>query len=334
MNERRARTVILTLLLTFFSAMCKVSAAEASGTIHINVFGVVVPSSAPIQRNGNLYTFTADISEAIQIEANDIVVDGAGHTVQGGGIGTGIVVGNAPDLPTVYNVTLKNMKVTSFHGGILLRYCLNCSILGVNITLITSEGISVYGSSNNKVVGNHVSAQTASIRLDQAHNNNISRNNVTDSFDGVEIWSSQNNSMVENNITGNNWGIRLTDSSNNRIYHNNFSNNTSHFYLDNEGEDTWDDGFPSGGNYWSDYTQKYPNATETDQSGIWNTPYVLDSNNKDNYPIVPEFSSLLIMPTSMTATLLAVAFVRSQKRKSSCAQALSPKGIDQRAENY
>jgi len=84
---------LLGLLLTFFSAMCKISAVEASGTIHINVFGVVVSSSAPIQRNGSLYTFTADISEAIQIEANDIIVDGAGHTVQGSGTGTGTIVG-------------------------------------------------------------------------------------------------------------------------------------------------------------------------------------------------------------------------------------------------
>jgi parallel beta-helix repeat protein len=323
MNERLARIVILGLLLIFFSAMCNVSAAETSGTIHINVFGVVVPSSAPIQRNGSLYTFTADVSEAIQIEANDIVVDGAGRTVQGTGTGTGIIVGNPPDLPIVYNVTLRNMRITSFQGGILLRYCLNCSILGVNITLITSEGISVYQSSNGKVAGNQVSAQTASIRLDQAHNNNISRNNATDSYDGVEIWSSQNNSIVENNITGNSWGIRLSDSSNNKIFHNNFFNNTHQVYLDNEGKDIWDDGFPSGGNYWSDYREKYPNATETDNSGLWNTPYVLDINNRDNYPIIPEFSTLPIMPVFLAATLLAAATVWSQKRKSTRAQQFS-----------
>jgi len=320
MNKRLVLIVALGLLLTPFTVRHGVRGAETSGTIYINTFGVVVPSSAPIQRNGSLYIFTADISEAIQVQADDIVVDGAGHTVQGTGIGTGIIVGNPPDLPTVHNVTLKNMRIKSFQGGILLRYCLSCSILEVNIALVTSEGISVYQSSNNKVAGNHVSAQTASIRVDQAHNNRISGNNATDSYDGIEIWSSSNNSIVENNITGNSWGIRLSDSSNNRIYHNIFFNNTHQVYLENEGEDIWDDGFPSGGNYWSDYREKYPNATETDHSGLWNTPYVLDSNNKDNYPIVPEFSSFLIMLVSLIATLLAAATVWSPKRRSSRAR--------------
>jgi parallel beta-helix repeat protein len=136
----------------------------------------------------------------------------------------------------------------------------------------------------------------------------------------LEIWCSQNSSIIENNITDNDWGIRLSDSSNNRIYHNSFINNTNPVILDNEGLDVWDDDFPSGGNYWSDYTEKYPNATETDHSGLWNTPYVLDSNNRDNYPIVPEFSSFLIVPASFVATLLAAAIIWNQKRKCSRAK--------------
>jgi len=320
MNKKLVLAIVLQLLFTCFTVMHLVRGAEASGTIYIDTFGVVVPSSAPVQRNGSLYTFTADINEAIQVQADDIVVDGVGHTVQGTGTGTGIVVGNYPDLPTVHNVTLRNMSVKAFQGGILLRYCLDCSISEVNITLVGGEGISVYQSSNNIIDQNHVRAQTAGIRIDQANNNSISRNDVTDSYDGIEIWSSQNNSIVENNITGNSCGIRLSDSSNNRIYNNNFINNTNPVILDNEGLDVWDDGFPSGGNYWSDYTEKYPNATETDHSGLWNTPYVLDSNNRDNYPVVPEFSSFLIMPASFIATLLAAANIWNQKRKSSRAK--------------
>jgi len=49
---------------------------------------------------------------------------------------------------------------------------------------------------------------------------------------------------------------------------------------------TWDNGYPSGGNYWSDYQTNYPTAAEIDGSGIWNTPYVIDSNNRDNYPLM------------------------------------------------
>ena len=34
------------------------------------------------------------------------------------------------------------------------------------------------------------------------------------------------------------------------------------------------------GNYWSDYFIRYPNASEVDSSGVWNTPYFFtDSSN-------------------------------------------------------
>jgi len=74
----------------------------------------------------------------------------------------------------------------------------------------------------------------------------------------------------------------------------------------------WDDG-ASKGNYWSDYEERYPNATEIDGSGIWNTQYIIDTNNQDNYPLVPEFPSFLILALSMAAaTLLAVIAYRSK----------------------
>jgi hypothetical protein len=54
----------------------------------------------------------------------------------------------------------------------------------------------------------------------------------------------------------------------------------------------WDDS--KEGNYWSDYVTRYPNATEIDGSGIWDTTYVISENNQDSYPLmspvaIPEF---------------------------------------------
>jgi hypothetical protein len=54
----------------------------------------------------------------------------------------------------------------------------------------------------------------------------------------------------------------------------------------------WDNGYPSGGNYWSDYLTKYPNAAENDSSGIWNTPYVINASNTDRYPLMAPFHTL------------------------------------------
>jgi hypothetical protein len=48
----------------------------------------------------------------------------------------------------------------------------------------------------------------------------------------------------------------------------------------------WDNGFPSGGNYWNGYA-----STEIDSSGIGNSTYAIDSNNSDRYPLIKPFNS-------------------------------------------
>jgi hypothetical protein len=52
----------------------------------------------------------------------------------------------------------------------------------------------------------------------------------------------------------------------------------------------WDDGYPSGGNYWSDYRgvdlYSGPYQNETGSDGIGDTPYVIDENNVDHYPLM------------------------------------------------
>jgi hypothetical protein len=70
------------------------------------------------------------------------------------------------------------------------------------------------------------------------------------------------------------------------FFHNNFVDNTIQVYIfnPNYGDiygNIWDDGYPSGGNYWSDFLTRYPSALEIDASGLWDTPYVIDSNNTD-----------------------------------------------------
>jgi parallel beta-helix repeat protein len=82
------------------------------------------------------------------------------------------------------------------------------------------------------------------------------------------------------------WGGVFTQY--NMIFHNNFIGNTRQALSDAQASSQWDDGYPSGGNYWSDYNGKdllsgpFQNVTGSD--GIGDTPYVIDANNRDRFP--------------------------------------------------
>jgi nitrous oxidase accessory protein NosD len=89
-----------------------------------------------------------------------------------------------------------------------------------------------------------------------------------------------------------------------QVYHNNFYNlgrNTMFLMTNMNATDAdfppWDNGYPSGGNYWSDYTTRYPNATEIDDSGIGDIPYNVtigpftpNLTVLDRYPLLSPFN--------------------------------------------
>jgi len=82
--------------------------------------------------------------------------------------------------------------------------------------------------------------------------------------------------------------------SGNRICHNNFHSNT-HQVDSAASTNVWDDGYPSGGNYWSDYAGidlhngVYQN--ETDSDWIGDSSFAIDQNNTDRYPLMHPFAS-------------------------------------------
>jgi parallel beta-helix repeat protein len=126
-----------------------------------------------------------------------------------------------------------------------------------------------------------------------ANNVHITDLTIVDGAYGILIVSS-NNTISENDVTNNGCGIcfsGLGGSGKNTVYHNSFINNTNQVILTSGSAGVWDNGYPSGGNYWSDYATRYPNTAEIDNSGLWNTPYVIDPNNKDNYPLMSPWSS-------------------------------------------
>jgi nitrous oxidase accessory protein NosD len=112
-------------------------------------------------------------------------------------------------------------------------------------------------------------------------------------------------------VTRNNIGIELIYSKNNTIYHNNVEENNNSVAIIGSYFNIWDDG--ALGNYWSDY-----NGTDANHDIIGDTPYVIDANNIDRYPLMTPYTAPFIIPESSSfltilfamATLLIVVFHR------------------------
>jgi parallel beta-helix repeat protein len=200
------------------------------------------------------------------------------------------------------NNTISENRITrNTVDGINLFGSLNASIQKNVIADNNETGINFFDTRNNKIVANTITGTTGfGIRFwFHSSGNEILQNQVATNGVGILIEDSYENNIVGNTLTENNdWGLRFEgDQNNNIIYQNNFVNNKASEGLQVSipgiwsidgmkpgGGNVWDNG--ATGNYWSDYTTRYPNATEIDGSGIGNTPYYINENNMDRYPLM------------------------------------------------
>jgi parallel beta-helix repeat protein len=317
------KIILLSFIFLLFSTVAIIGFLRpvvAGETIYIRFDGSV-EGTDKIQRDGNVYTFTDNIFDSIVVERNNTIVDGAGYTLQGTGSEYGMSMRN------INNVTIKNVQIRSFRVAIDLDSTSGSVICGNNITDNPVGGIAFWKSSNNTVSENYIAKGWAGIYLQgsmliSSDYNSIVRNCITNnSHNGIFLYGCFNR-IAGNNITNNGNGIGIyappwtSGASNNMVYHNNFVNNTRQIFTERgfmipDSINIWDDG--AKGNYWSDYEERYPNATEIDGSGIWDTPYVIDENNQDNYPLVPEFPTCTA--TLLILIVLTVAIVIYKRRQ-------------------
>ena len=151
-------------------------------------------------------------------------------------------------------------------------------------TVITGSkvGIYLFNTSSDKVVNNTITGTRPPTR---------------DSDTAGIYVNAESNEITGNNLINNSIGVHIYWGGKNTIYHNNFINNSqqawdSHFDpFGRSYANSWDNGLPSGGNYWSDYKASYPDATQTGNSGSWNISYKIQSNDADNYPLIEPYTT-------------------------------------------
>jgi len=265
-------------------------------TIYIRADGSIEPDTAPISTVDNItYILTDNIvrdfptePSAITVERSNIIIDGNGYILQGfwTHAGTGIYLSGRS------NVTIKNTQVTDFSLAIHAIYSSNLTLTGNNASDNWS-GICCQNCSNVVLANNTASDNTYGIWLRwESNNNTIVDNNASKNYYGIAIETgSSDNICVGNNASTNEYGIRFYNAGNNIVYHNDFIDNTQPVYITPSSHDNvWDNGYPSGGNYWSDYTgvDEYsgPNQDQPGSDGIGDTQYTIDANNTDTYPLM------------------------------------------------
>jgi parallel beta-helix repeat protein len=151
----------------------------------------------------------------------------------------------------------------------------------------------------NNVTIKNIQIIGAGIHLVGANNNTIFGNLIANNHHGIGFYGESNyNKIIGNTLMDNERGIYFSQSYNNSIYDNSFINNTRQVY-DSVWEQPW---YPqllsvnfwdncTTGNYWSNY-----NGTDTNGDGIGETPYVIDQNNQDNYPLMDKIEIPVIPP--------------------------------------
>ncbi len=184
--------------------------------------------------------------------------------------------------------------VPSGAGQVILVSCRDVLVVNQNVSN-GSVGIQLAYSSDIVVVYNTASSNNGyGIHLFFSNDNMIKLNTLSkNKNDGILATISDSNTIIDNNISSNNRnGIYLSSAEYNEIYHNNIMNNSQQAE-DHSDLNIWDDAYPSGGNYWSNYTGtdnfSGPNQDQPGSDGIGDTPYVIDADSQDRYPLMSPF---------------------------------------------
>ena len=197
--------------------------------------------------------------------------------------------------PIYYWINKQDLVVPPDAGYVALVNCTHIEVKNVDLANNLQGAFFAY-TTNSTITKSKIKNNFYGIQLLFSSNNIIDGNNVTNNHYGIFLQYSSNNSIHENNVTSNWYGIALSKSSNNSIWNNNFINNTHQVEFHFESTNLWDNGYPSGGNYWSDYididVHSGPYQNETGSDGVWDHHYTITYKSADRYPLVEPWAPI------------------------------------------
>ena len=250
---------------------------------------------------------TGSIDTLFLVEANNVVLDLNGHTIDTPNKGR-----NAIEAINHQAFTIKNGTIKNFQYGVKLSGCEQVNISDVTILGARDIALKIGDSREIHICDNKISgSQNECVELTNCSFSKISGNY----FSNNSLWAmvieyGSNNSIVCNNTISDNrpGGISLSHSNNNIFFSNNFINNTDPSGLVNhvkskESTNSWNSSYPRGGNYWYNYSNqqivdewsgKNLSLAKIDgPDGIGDSQYTIDGNNTDYYPLMESYGKVL-----------------------------------------
>ncbi len=153
------------------------------------------------------------------------------------------------------------------------------------------------------------------IKISLSDNVTITGNTLSNATTAMDFFHSSNIGINDNTFQSNAQGVVLGETTSVRVFHNNFFYNMVQAIDANSTQNAWDNGYPSGGNYWSDYAAvdncSGPNQDVCpDPDGIADQPRPTSPTfagyGVDLYPLMKPFAPLIsgtvrFQPTSITS---------------------------------
>jgi len=178
------------------------------------------------------------------------------------------------------NIITGNKIILGTDTGIGLYPRGHGNLISKNTIELSSVGIGLYADigSGDIVSDNVVKANEYGIFV--SVNSTVTGNKAVENTDfGIWLSGKTGIKVRDNHFRGNGIGIDITWASGNSIYRNNFIANGDQVHATSP--NIWHGRWNVTGNYWSDCTD-----TDTNGDGTGDTPYIIDSNNKDNFPFM------------------------------------------------
>jgi hypothetical protein len=207
-------------------------------------------------------------------------------------------------LDTVTNGTIRNSTITGSRIGIRtfepFAVRSNLAISGNHLDA-NGYGMTLYGSDLTVEDNEVVNSSGFGIDAFYARAISVTGNALSSNRRGVSLICSDGATIAENVLRNQTWGVDLESTSHVSTYHNDFINSTvwDGQYIDGvgcnvpwyQGTNGWDNGYPSGGNYWSTIATvdvcRGPLQNDcTSGDGIDDFPLPITSNETDRYPLV------------------------------------------------